>query len=115
LLVRCFTEALATQISSKRGARTKREVTGSITFLEPAFKIENSGVSFELKLNVASRGHRLFPSKSDELIEWNAKVVVAVSGTVPIALSGVTHAQLHLIITGWHLDQPLANIELLRI
>jgi hypothetical protein len=115
LLVGCFTETLATQIRRKRGVWTKREVTGSVPFLEPTLKIENSSVSFELKLNVASRGHRLFPSKSDKLIKRNTKVGVAVSGIIPVAFPGVTHAQLHLIITGWHLDQPLANTALLRI
>src|SRR5687768_7979486 len=99
-------EALSVQFRGERCIGRKGEMARTITLLEPAVEIECAGITFELKLNVSSSGHRLFARKSGQLIGRNHESGVAIANMI-IALAHVTQREMNLLLPRFIFDQPL--------
>lgn len=82
--------------------------------LEPAVEIERAGITFKLKLNVSSVGHRLFACETRKLVGRNHESGVAIADMV-IAFAHVTEREMDLFFSSRILDQPLICSRVLLI
>src|SRR4030095_7354671 len=89
-------------------------MSGTISFLEPTFKVECPGVAFQLKLNVRTGRHCLFARQASQLIRGDHETGVAVAESL-LAHTTVTHLKVDSFLAGLVLNQPLVSTRLLRI